>query len=103
MTQFFSQMFQLFNTKLPVSPSPAVPLSVFSAAPSPNLTAAWAGNSADSSTASSSVVLSEHQPMAVPVVERAAGVSECCLKEALVCEVSPLGYHLPSSIKEKIW
>lgn len=39
----------------------------------------------------------------IPCFDRRAGVSESCLKEALTCEISPLGFHLPPSIKEKIW
>lgn len=30
-------------------------------------------------------------------------VSEVSMKEVLPCEMSPLGYHLPGSVKEKIW
>ncbi|XP_077306286.1 uncharacterized protein LOC143925697 [Lithobates pipiens] len=30
-------------------------------------------------------------------------VAEACMKEALPCEISPLGFHLSSSVKEKIW
>lgn len=30
-------------------------------------------------------------------------VSESCFKEALPCELSPLGYHLSTAVKEKIW
>lgn len=30
-------------------------------------------------------------------------VSESCFKEALPCELSPLGYHLSNAVKEKIW
>lgn len=32
-----------------------------------------------------------------------SGVPEVCLKEALPCEVSPLGFHLGLAVKEKIW
>lgn len=37
----------------------------------------------------------------VPVIK--SHISESCFKEALPCEISPLGYHLSSLIKEKIW
>lgn len=30
-------------------------------------------------------------------------VAEACMKEALPCKISPLGFHLSSSVKEKIW
>lgn len=30
-------------------------------------------------------------------------MSEACFKEAMVCEISPLGFHLALSMKEKIW
>lgn len=30
-------------------------------------------------------------------------VSESCLREALPGELSPLGYHLSTAVKEKIW
>lgn len=32
-----------------------------------------------------------------------ASVSETCCKEVLPCEMSPLGFHLPLAVKEKIW
>lgn len=32
-----------------------------------------------------------------------SGVAESCMKEALSVEISPLGYHLSTTIKEKIW
>lgn len=30
-------------------------------------------------------------------------VPETCFKEALPCELSPLGVHIPAAVKEKIW
>ena len=30
-------------------------------------------------------------------------VPEACMKEVMPCEMSPLGYHLSTSVKEKIW
>lgn len=32
-----------------------------------------------------------------------AAVGETSFKESMPCEVSPLGFHLASSVKEKIW
>lgn len=38
-----------------------------------------------------------------PTMDGDSGVSEVCVKEAMICEVSPLGFHLSLTIKEKIW
>lgn len=39
----------------------------------------------------------------VPSLKKEAGVAETCVKEALNCEVSPLGFHLAANLKEKFW
>lgn len=63
-------------------------------APSVNPSSFWVGN--NTAPSSSNVVID-------CTAGKASGVSEACFKEALTCEVSPLGYHLSSNIKEKIW
>lgn len=34
---------------------------------------------------------------------KSKGIPEMCYKEALPCEMSPLGFHLSTAVKEKIW
>lgn len=58
-----------------------------------NLAAVWAGNPVN--TATSAVAIDN------PIISKS--VSETCYKEAMMCEVSPLGYHLSLAVKEKIW
>lgn len=36
-------------------------------------------------------------------ISLAPAIPETCFKEVLPCEMSPLGFHLPVAIKEKIW
>lgn len=38
-----------------------------------------------------------------PILDKDTDVSETCLKEVMACELSPLGFHLASNIKDKIW
>lgn len=38
-----------------------------------------------------------------PISCNTAPLQEACMKEALSCKISPLGFHLSSSVKEKIW
>lgn len=65
--------------------------------PLTNMSAAWAGSSGVTAT-SSLPSISESLSMG-----KGSGIPEACFKEALTCEISPLGYHLTSAIKEKIW
>lgn len=39
----------------------------------------------------------------VSLLGKGAGVVQTCVKEALTNEVSPLGFHLSSTVKDKIW
>lgn len=39
----------------------------------------------------------------VPNIVSSSLVPESCLKEVITCELSPLGFHLNSTVKEKIW
>lgn len=38
-----------------------------------------------------------------PLPSPSSLVPEACMKEALSCELSPLGFHLNNAIKDKIW
>lgn len=63
-----------------------------------NVTAACARNNELTATSSVASMPEKNYSMS-----KASGVSEQCFKEALFCEISHLGYHLPLAIKEKIW
>lgn len=58
----------------------------------------WSGNVSDLAyTSSISPISTGH------ILEKSSGVPETAVKEALVCDMSPLGFHLSVTIKEKIW
>lgn len=67
-----------------------------STTPVVNVSAAWAGSTDGTATSNIPVNLEN------PSIECGSGVLEACVKEALVCEVSPLVFHLTLNIKEKI-
>lgn len=78
------------------APAALPAVSVLSAVPTTSSSAmvanSWSGD-----------VNSALLPCANSLIDKSSGVSETVVKEALVCEMSPLGYHLSSSLKEKIW
>lgn len=111
LSQFLSHMCQFFSAAKPAPVSMCGPAAVWAGntegaatsslgslpAINANIPAMWAGGDGVTATGSVSNV------SAGPSVERNLGVAESCFKEALTCEVSPLGYHLSLVVKEKIW
>lgn len=75
----------------PVSASAAVPEVCPPVPLSTPVTAVWANNDIPSTSTD------------LPCLDRRGGVAEGCFKEAITCDISPLGFHLPASVKEKIW
>lgn len=67
------------------------------------LSTVWAGkvNSPRVTATSSITNLSERSGLYIPSIDKGVGVVETCAKEALSCEVFPLGYHLTMTVKEK--
>lgn len=63
-----------------------------------NVSAVWAGNSG--LTAISSVLLNASEGASIV---KGLGIAEAYFKEAMTCEMSPLGFHLTPTIKENIW
>lgn len=61
-----------------------------------NAAAVWADNGVTATSSIPSIV-------DAPSTSKGSGISEVCFKEAITCEVSPLGFHLAMSLKEKIW
>lgn len=64
------------------------------------------------SVSHSASLLSQHSPNAIViggmsrelnVPTARVNVPEACMKEVMLCEMSPLGYHLSLAVKEKIW
>lgn len=54
-------------------------------------------------TATKSIAnLSDNQSIG-PCIGKGSGVLETCMKEAMMCDMSPLGFHLTLNMKEKIW
>lgn len=61
-----------------------------------NVADVWAANSQVIATCSS--INLAYQP-----IVNSLGVAETCVKEALTCKMLPLGFHLSTNVKEKIW
>lgn len=109
-----SQMFQLFNNNAPgcINPSVIPPAPVNNTVTpvnlvsvdnadngvprAPDVSAVWAGSSGVTATSSNANLCD------TTLIGKGSGVSEACFKEALMCEVSPLGYHLSMAVKDKI-
>ncbi|XP_040195886.1 uncharacterized protein LOC120928890 [Rana temporaria] len=68
--------------------------------PAMDVSHAWSNQQSAQSTCVPSQVM-QVEPIAN--VHEIANVPESCFREAMACELSPLGFHLSANVKAKIW